>query len=72
MEIEIPKLYKNKFGVVVKTIYKEQKPLNAKEEILYFTVRNNSISFELYPKSPIVEIDKDMAITILKKIADFK
>jgi hypothetical protein len=69
-ENSIPELHKNQFGIAVKVVY-DSFPTKLVEEVLYFTVNNNSISLELYPKKPIIIIDKDIAVTLLKKIAQF-
>lgn len=67
-EIEIPELRKNQIGITVKTFYDGL--LKFQDETLYFTINKDSISMELYPNKPIIIIDRDAAIMILKKIAE--
>lgn len=68
MHEDIPKLNKNQFGVVVKVIHFDKTPPT--DEVLYFTVNNSSLSVELYPQKPIIIIDKDIAKSIINKIAE--
>lgn len=65
---EIPELRKNQIGVTCKT----HMGLSAKmeEEILYFTINKDSIVLELYPKKPIIIIDRDAIKMVLNKIME--
>lgn len=65
---DVPKLRENQIGVIVKV--HNESYLKLEDETLYCTVNGNSISLELYPKKPIIIIDKDVAKMLLKKIAD--
>jgi len=65
----IPELRKNQFGISVKTFRKFDKSQKLIDDILYFTVNHDKITFELYPHDPIIEIDKDAIKMILNKIA---
>lgn len=66
--IVIPELRPNQIGVTVKVHYENY--LKLEDETLYCTVNANSIALELYPKKPIIIIDKDAAKMLLSKIAE--
>lgn len=66
---KIPELRKNQFGISVKTYDNTNKGFALTDEILYFTVNSNDISMELYPKKPVIVIDKDALKMILNKIS---
>lgn len=65
-ENEIPELRPNQIGITCKTI--NDGALRTTDETLYCSIGKNDITLELYPKKPIIIIDKDAATMLLNKI----
>lgn len=67
---EQPELLPNQIGISCKVL--NDRALKMDDEILYFTFNKNSVSLELYPKKPIIIIDKDAIKMVLNKIAELE
>jgi|GEM_PF-4112383 len=70
---DLPELRPNQIGVSCKTYGGGVGPaFKMEDETLYFTINKDSVAMELYPKKPVIIIDRDAIKMILNKIGELE
>lgn len=69
---DLPELRPNQIGISCKTYDGHIGALKFEDETLYFTINKDTVAMELYPKKPVIIIDKDAIKMILNKIAEIE
>lgn len=67
---DLPELKPNQIGVSCKIF--NGHGFKFEDETLYFTINKTNVAMELYPKKPVIIIDKDAIKMILKKINELE